>query len=165
MKNGRIIMSQQREENNRDWNPEELVEQWIPEPDNPNVRRLVGFLMGRSHRADYWRLYLNAELNHYLEFRQEDTIHAKQLASGRTVVWVKPDSVVREITNRVAPVEFLEGDISNTQLPRMMDISGLRQALGIQAAGCGNTSQRTCANCTNTRDPFCETSVGYTCPC
>lgn len=159
------MSNNQEEGSNTNSIPDDLIEQWVPDAANPNLRRLVGFLMGRSDKADYWRLYLNAELNYYLEFLRKDTIHAQQLPSGRTIVWVKPDTTVQEVTTRSSPVEFLQGDISNTQLPRTMDIAGLLRTLGIQAAGCGNTSQQTCANCTNTRDPFCETSVGYTCPC
>jgi hypothetical protein len=91
--------------------PSEILEQIIRDPAQPEVKRLTGFLMGRSDRDDYWRLYLTVDLNHYLEIRKEDTLHAQEFRPGRTVVWVKPDAKLVETNSAVAPVDFVRGDI------------------------------------------------------
>src|SRR6266704_2694377 len=87
--------------------PDEILERIVPDPANPDVKRLTGFLLGRSDRENYWRLYLTVDLNHFVEFRKDDTIHAQQLRPSRTVVWLKPDARVTETKNESGTVDFL----------------------------------------------------------
>ena len=92
--------------------PDDWVGKVVPDPENPDVRRVVGFGLGESDRPAYWRLYLNSDLTEYLEFRKEDCLHAKQLESGGyTVAWLKPDAKIAHTRTQEAALEFLRGDI------------------------------------------------------
>lgn len=128
---------------------DDLADILVPDPANPDVRRLVGFLLGKSHRDGYFRLYLNADLTQYIEFKKDDTVHAKQLPSNRTMVWVKPQTRIQIFQTDSVPVEFLRGSILQDQLGGAR-FSGFRRALGVAAAdasGCAHCSAGCSASC------------------
>jgi hypothetical protein len=138
----------------------------VPDPASPDVRRLKGFLLGKSDRPDYWRLYLNADLTYYLEFKKEDTVHAKQFHSNETIVWVKPQTRVQVVRTGSVPVEFLRGDIIRQQLGGSA-VSGFRRAMGVAAADASG-----CAHCTPDQSWNCPehpgtggAGTGFSCGC
>lgn len=137
----------------------DLADRLVPDPSDPDVRRLTGFLLGKSNRDGYWRLYLTVDLNHYLEFRQEDTLHAEEFRPTRTVVWLRSDARVHETKTRSAPVDFLQGDIRRGFL---RGVSGAPQML-LNAAECPMSG---CGHCTASCShlPGGDT-IGYTCGC
>ena len=165
--------------------PDETVERIIEDPGNPDVRRLSGFLLGKSDRDGYWRLYLTVDLNHYLEFRKEDTLHAQQFRPARTVVWLKPEARVTEKLTKSTRVEFLRGNLMGEYIRRHgrsfvgMVGSGLKMmadptdmiectngscpthAFGCPGSGCAEACS---AGCTPGYGCGGET-IGYTCGC
>ena len=150
--------------------PDELAEKLVPDAAHPDVRKLSGFLLGKSQREDCWRLYLNADFNHYVEFRKADTIHAQQLQAGGTVVWVKAKTDVQETRTRSGEVEFLRGELLREHLAQGRNVgsfAALRQMMGVAAAGCSpSTDERTCqTGCEFTRSPFCNETTNFTCHC
>jgi hypothetical protein len=140
--------------------PDELIERLIPDPSNPDVKRITGFLMGNSDREGYWRLYLTVNLNHYIEFRKEETLYAHQFRPGRTVIWIKPGSRIHEMKARSAPVEFLQGQVRRGFL---RGVSGITQVMDLEA-GCPGSG---CAHCSVacSQLPGGEDTIGYTCGC
>lgn len=125
-----------------------------------NAKVLNGFALGRSPSADRWRLYLNAELTHFLEFDAKDAIHAEETKPGRTLVWVRRDSRVTETTSRTLPVEFLQGEV---RTGFMRGLAGLTGVTALAAEGCPCSG---CAHCTTSCSslPGGE-SVGLSCGC
>lgn len=143
------------------WEKDIPLEQWVPDLSNPDIKKLSGFVLGRSDREDYYRLYITTNLNHYIEFRKEDTVHAHQLHSDRTLVWVKPGTKIYETVSQSAPVEFLQGQIRRGFL---RGTSGLTNML-LMAADCPGSG---CAHCT----AACSSlpggggpDTGFTCGC
>ncbi len=133
---------------------DDLADRLVPDPTNPDVRRMVGFLLGKSHRDDHWRLYLNGDLTQYLEFRKADTVHAKQISGTQTVVWVKAQTRVQLFQTGSMPVEFLRGVILEDQLSGAR-MSGLRRAMGVAMAEASG-----CAHCQNTPSCPCHPGTG-----
>jgi hypothetical protein len=153
----------------RELRQDDLIGRLVPDPANTDLVRLAGLFLGNSEREAYWRLYLTTSLNHYLEFRKEDTVDAERFPSGAIVVWLKPEARVQERITRSIPAAFLQGNISSMYLPRTTDVSGLRQLLRLAGPGCDpktpHTQQNTCqVGCdTPFPSPFCDTKIGYTC--
>src|SRR5262245_29838516 len=133
---------------------DDLVDRLVPDPANPDVRRLVGFLLGKSHRDEYWRLYLNGDLTQYLEFKKADTIHAKQVTSSQTVVWVKPQTRVQLFQTGSVQVEFLRVVILQDQLGGSRS-TGFRRVMGVAMAEASG-----CAHCQNTPSCPCHPGTG-----
>jgi len=129
---------------------DEGVDRAVPDPSHPDVSTLSGFVLARSDREDYWRLYLNDRLNHYFEFRKEDTLEARQIRPTRTLVWVRPGTRVHETTTVSAPVDFLLGDVRRGFF---RGIGGLALMMadseGCPGSGCAHCS----VACSNLPDP------------
>ncbi len=104
---------------NKTLTPDPLVERLIPDPSEiPDVRVLIGFL-GKSTRDKYWRLYLNPNLDDYVEFSEDDVVHSHSLDAdanrlGGAVVWVKRAANLQRTrtTSREAQSDFLQGAIA-----------------------------------------------------
>jgi hypothetical protein len=151
--------------------PNEILDRIVRDPANPNVKRITGFLMGKSDKEDYWRLYLSVDLNHYLEFKKEDTLHAQQFRTARTVVWLANDAKVIETMTHSGSAEFLTGNLLNNFLRRRgLDVSGLigsgrMRLMEADGSGCAHTGCS--AGCTPGYG--CGggggDTVGYTCGC
>jgi hypothetical protein len=132
---------------------DDLADHLVPDPANPDVRRLVGFLLGKSHRDGYWRLYLNSDLTHYIEFSKEDTVHAKQVGPNRTMVWVKPQTRVQVYQTASVPVEFLKGDVLKDAMGGAGQ-SGFGRTMMAMAGASG------CAHCQQTPSCPCHPGTG-----
>jgi hypothetical protein len=144
----------------------ELVDRLVPDPANPDVRRLRGFLIGKSNREGYLRLYVNTDLTHYLEFPESDTVHAKQVRGNQTIVWVRPQTRIQIVKTDSISVELLRGNIIRDQLTRTVG-SGFRmmaRAAGADGSGCAHAGcSAGCTpgyGCGGTDDTY-----GYTCAC
>lgn len=150
--------------------PDEVIERVIKDPANPEVKRLTGFLMGRSDKDGYWRLYLNVDLDHYIEFRKEDTLHAQQFRPASTVVWLKSDARVIEKIARSGSVEFLQGGLLRDYVRRYgPNFAGLLAGprMRLMAAD-GSTCAHTGCSAGCTPGYGCGgggDTIGYTCGC
>jgi hypothetical protein len=148
-----------------DIEPDEISERVVRDPSRTDQKILRGFALGRSTSDDQWRLYLNAELTHYLEFDKRATLHAKEVRPGETVVWIQPDTQVRETSTRNIPVEFLRGEI---QRGFLRGVSGINRIMalsseypGCEASGCGCGTQE----CTKPGPGPGGDTVGLSCGC
>ena len=137
----------------KDVKPDEIIERLVPDPANPRVTKLVGLYLGNSSRHEYWRLYLNASLSRYLEFRKEDTLDSERLSTDEIVVWLKPDAKVEATVTAAVPEEFLRGEFQGRlgQLGRIA--SAIRPMLALGGQGCGETSSLE-AECTVKTNPL-----------
>jgi hypothetical protein len=107
--------------------PDALIERLVPDASQiPDVRVLIGFL-GKSTRERYWRLYLTATLNEYVEFARDDVVHSHALESdesplGGTVVWLKREANLQhtQSASREAQADFLQGAIAASALGRVL---------------------------------------------
>jgi hypothetical protein len=93
---------------------DEIVDRLLQEGDPTDVVKLVGRYLGNNERGDSFRLYLNEQLNHYLEFPKEATLDAERVSSGNIIVWVKRDTKVQDTKTRRLSEEFLRGDIQRS---------------------------------------------------
>jgi hypothetical protein len=115
-----------------------LTERLVPDPNNPNVTRQTGFLLGKSQIESRWRLYMSADLNHYVEFDKDDIIDAHQFRPSYTVVWLRPNAQAYETKTRSAPVEFLQGEIRKGFLRGMAGVPRMFSNMAVAAeTGCG----------------------------
>ena len=143
---------------------DDILDDLVINPNNPELRTLTGTFLGKGDSDEDWRLYLTANLNHYLEFKKDDTVHADRESNSRVRVWLRPESNVRELRIRSGPIEFLKGDIRDENLGKPDDFGLARRTMGAAAAGCSAASCFTTAgpNCRGPESP----SVGYTnCGC
>ena len=138
------------------------LEDWVPNPANPDVKSLRGFTLGRSDNDTMYRLYLSSDLNHYLEFCKDDTVHAKKIDEMRTLVWVKADARVREVRSQTTPAEFLQGQVRTGFLRGINNLSGGRvfMTMGCPSSGCGHCTA-SCSSLPGTPD----NTAGFTCNC
>ena len=97
-----------------------LVAALVPDPTSvPNATTLDGFL-GRSPTEGTWRLYLDQDLNEYVELRESEILHAQELPAHRgTRVWVSKDLVLTYVRVDSSQIQaaFLSGSISAGRLP------------------------------------------------
>ena len=88
----------------------------VPDPSAgpPDTTALHGYV-GKSTRANCWRLYLDATLASYVELPEDDILHHRQIADdGGTLVWV-PKSLelkVTRVSSTTIQAEFLSGAIA-----------------------------------------------------
>lgn len=156
-------MSDEKKNSGRaDISEDEVVARIVSDPNNPDVKRVTGFALGKSSRDGYWRLYLNVDLSHYLEFEKSATLHAKQFREGRTVVWLKSGTRVIETKARSAPVDFLEGEISRGFARGFSGVSMVMNAADCPGSGCAHCT----ASCSSLPGGGGDSStIGYTCGC
>ena len=84
----------------------------------PDCTVLTGFL-GKAGTEGRWRLYSDAQLNGCIEFDAADLVYSTTAAvSGLpvSVVWIRRDAPVQEITYTTAESAFLQGAIVDDQL-------------------------------------------------
>jgi hypothetical protein len=106
-------------------NEDELIKSLVPDPSQlPDVKARVGWL-GKSTREGKWRLYLNAQLNSYIEFSETDVVHTVSLASdlnpiGGTLVYLQRQAELMHTrtTSSQTQAEWLSGDITTEYLRR-----------------------------------------------
>lgn len=139
----------------------DLADKVAADKGNPNVKTVRGFTLGKSPDEGRWRLYVNTELTHFFELERKDVLHAAELKTGQTTVWVRREARVTETTSRTLPVEFLQGEIRRGFL---RGLSGLNGAMALDAEGCPCSG---CAHCTQSCSslPGGGDSVGLSCGC
>lgn len=124
------------------------------------TKSLRGFTLGKSPNDENWRLYLNLDLTHYLEFSRKDAVHAEEIEPGKTVVWLNSGAQVTETTSRSLPVEFLQGQVRTGFL---RGLSGLNNVMALDSEGCPCSG---CAHCTTSCSSLPGgSSVGLSCGC
>lgn len=142
-----------------DFEPSPLTEK-VSRAGGAPVRTLRGFTLGKSPDEGRWRLYLDTDLSHYIEFDKKDAVHAEEVAPGRTLVWLVRNARVTESTSRTLPVEFLQGEIRTGFL---RGLSGLTGAMAMNAEGCPCSG---CAHCTTSCSSLPGgNSIGLSCGC
>jgi hypothetical protein len=112
--------------------------------------------LGRSTQEGRWRLYLNPQLNKYVEFSDQDIAHTEPLPSGQSplggsIVYFKSDVTLQHtsISSQRIQAEWLQGDISSQFLSGSLPSAGAvgRFRAGIPKASlvegiCGGTLGR-----------------------
>ena len=101
-----------------------LPQQLVPDPSNPPDVVIYSGYLGKSTRDGYWRLYLNATMDNYIEVAETDISYSESLESrenplGGTILWVKKDAKIihTQTQNANAQASFLSGDITSRMLP------------------------------------------------
>lgn len=102
-----------------------LVEKLLPDPSQrAHLAALVGFL-GKSARSGYWRLYVTARLDDYLEIPDDAIVHCDSLATpqnplGGSRIWVPRSATFDRVqtVSRQTHAEFLQGDFVSNFLSR-----------------------------------------------
>jgi hypothetical protein len=109
-----------------------------PNAGPPDTTVLHGYV-GKSTRADSWRLYLDATLASYVEVSESDILHHKEIADdGGTLVWV-PKSLelkVTRVSSTSIQAEFLSGAIAAGRMRPTGRANVLSPALGVRSVGC-----------------------------
>lgn len=117
------------------WAEDDLISKLVTDPGQvPETQTLSGYV-GRSDRPGYWRLYLSAELDEFVECREDDVLHTEKSSAdqgplGNTMVWIKRDARLlhSQPTSRPAQGDFLVGDITRDFLAAGIPDSGAEAA-------------------------------------
>jgi len=116
-----------------------LVAALVPDPSAgpPDSTVLHGYV-GRSTRANCWRLYLDAALASYVEVSEDDILHHRQIADdGGTLVWV-PKSLelkVTRVSSTTIQAEFLSGAIAAGRM-RPTGRANVASPAAVPSVGC-----------------------------
>lgn len=104
----------------------------------PDTTVLHGYV-GKSARADCWRLYLDATLVSYVEVLEGDILHQTQLANdGGTLIWV-PKSLelkVTTVSSSTIQAEFLSGAIAAGRMQATRRANAASAAARVRTVGC-----------------------------
>lgn len=99
---------------------------------------LHGYL-GKSARAKYWRLYLDATLASYTEVSEDEILYCKQIPDeGGTLVWV-PKSLelkVTRVSSTTIQAEFLSGAIAAGRMRPAGLANASSAARAVPSVGC-----------------------------
>jgi hypothetical protein len=114
--------------------PDDLIERIIPDPNDRDVKRLVGFRLGRSNRDDFHRLYLTANLDEYVEFRKTDAIDGQLFpdGSGHMCIWIRPDTRLHFVRIKSHSAKFLEGNIQRRFLRGTRNVASWMAAAALR---------------------------------
>ncbi len=116
-----------------------LVAALVPDPSAgpPDTTVLHGYV-GKSTRANCWRLYLDATLASYAEVSEDDILHHRQIADdGGTLVWV-PKSLelkVTRVSSTTIQAEFLSGAIAAGRM-QPTGRANVASPAAVQSVGC-----------------------------
>jgi hypothetical protein len=126
-------------------------------PSTTTEETRTGFLLGKSERKGFWRLYLSQDLTQYLEFRKIDTLYAEQNVDTTTTVWLTPDAVVEEVQTARSSADFLGGEIVSAELSNS-HMSGFRRKIGLGVVGCTGVTSGDAAHCKagESKGPNCK---------
>ena len=128
-----------------------LVEQLAPDPGahTPTIQ-LTGWL-GKGSKEGRWRLYLNPQLDEYVEFSDKDVLHTqaldpKQSLLGGTMVWLRASADLEylQVVRRQVQADFLSGGITSGFMAGTA--SSLPGSRGFQAALAGTRDYRCSIN-------------------
>jgi hypothetical protein len=126
-----------------------LVAALVTDPSTgpPDTTMLHGYV-GKSTRANSWRLYLDPTLTSYVEVSEGDILHHKEIADdGGTLVWV-PKSLelkVTRVSSTTIQAEFLSGAIAAGRMRPTGRANLVSPAAGVRTVGCPSIF----ANCTS----------------
>jgi hypothetical protein len=108
----------QEEPTAQEFEEDGFVTALVPDPSElPDARFLSGFL-GRGSQEGYWRLYVAADLQQYVEFSAEDVLHSQPMSSsanalGGHAIWVKRTATIEHSAAETeAQAGFLRGDVA-----------------------------------------------------
>jgi len=104
---------------------DEFVGRLVPDPTSiPDLRLLSGY-PGRAAREGYWRLYLTADLQKYVEIAQQDVVFTEKLQAtasspSRTAVWIRRGAVLTEGQSESSKIQanFLSGGLLSRFMSR-----------------------------------------------
>jgi hypothetical protein len=117
-----------------------LVQRLVPDPGKPKEATVMvtGYL-GKSSQQGYWRLYLSAGMNEYIEISEDDIVETQSLESkenptGGTTVWLRngAQTIYTFTGNFKAQADFLGGDITSSML-YSAPLHGISGYLGVNA--------------------------------
>jgi hypothetical protein len=133
-----------------------LIDGLVPDPGQLEPLTLLFGYLGRSSREGYWRLYLTARLNEYVEFSEDDVRHTMPLSPeesslGGTRVWVKQGTRLQHtrVDSRQVQAEFLQGDIAARFMAQAARSAGGGLVRGVRFT-------RACATARYPCDPLSE---------
>jgi len=121
-------------------NEHPLVAALVPNPsaEPPDSAVLHGYV-GKSTKANSWRLYLDATLASYVEISENDILYHKEIADdGGTLVWV-PKSIelkVTRVSSTTIQAEFLSGAIAAGRMRPTGRANVGALAAGVRSVGC-----------------------------
>lgn len=110
-----------QQENHKDLKPDIYVEKLVTDPSTPppDLKTLHGWL-GKSNRAEYWRLYLTPELNEFIEVLEGNILHTQSLVTpdnplGGVILWIRKNTMVQHTYTTLveAQADFLQGDLQS----------------------------------------------------
>ncbi len=105
----------------------------------PDATVLHGFV-GKSTRANCWRLYLDVTLASYTEVSEDDILHHRQIPDddgGGTLIWV-PKSLnlkVTRVSSTTIQAEFLSGAIAAGRM-RPTRRANIASPAAVASVGC-----------------------------
>lgn len=126
---------------------ENFISKIVKDPANPPKTILLRGYLGDSSEAGHTRLYLDAQLNSYVEVPDDAILHEEELPGtpqGETYVWIKQDAQV--IHGEAGPqrrkASFFEGPIAEAARPQFTPAFGcLPPPPRTPAFGCPVTDQ------------------------
>jgi hypothetical protein len=136
-----------------------LVDRLVADPGQHEPLVCLTGYMGHGAAEGVWRLYLNRQLDEYLEFNGSDVSHTEPVAGGgspaeATRVWLRIGTTIRHtrVSSRQVQAEFLQGGLASSFMPR----SGLMAPLVMagENTGPGCTHNYVCS--TNHHIPACQ---------
>lgn len=116
-----------------------LVAAVVPDPSAgpPDTTVLHGYL-GKSTRANCWRVYLDATLASYTDVPEDEILHHRQIPDeGGTLVWV-PKSLelkVTRVSSTTMQAEFLSGAIAAGRM-RPTGRANVASPMAVPSVGC-----------------------------
>lgn len=107
------------------FHPDDLIQQLVETGvSQEDVKVVVGFF-GESDSAGYKRLYLNLELNEYLEIPTTNILYTFSLRTsenplGGTMIWIKKELNIKHVrlSSLQTQNDFLKGDIMDKFLKK-----------------------------------------------
>lgn len=125
---------------------ENFISKIVKDPANPPKTILLRGYLGDSSEAGHTRLYLDAQLNSYVEVPDDAILHEEELPGtpqGETYVWIKQDAQV--IHGEAGPQRrkssFFEGPIGEAARPLLTAAGCLPPPPRTPAFGCPITDR------------------------
>jgi hypothetical protein len=111
--------------------PDPIVDRLVSDPkSNPDIKVLSGFV-GNSSKEGYVRLYINTEMNEFIDILEDDVIERHSTSSetnplGGSVLWVKKSANLQytRIESVQVQADFLKGSIVDQNVPSLITDAG-----------------------------------------
>jgi hypothetical protein len=157
---------------------DDLINQLIPDPNNPDLNVLVGVLLGKDTNEKLIRVYTTLRLDQYFLVPKDRILGAKRFPSSQIIIWIPGDVKVQHLCNTTLSGDFLKGSLQSAYARRAGGgggISGLGSALAAMVGNGGGTSWGGCPtdlpfdpSCpipTTTSPPLCGPNPPTGCRC